>query len=94
MEAWSGFQQVWQPRGKSFREGDRWYRNVKAANGVFVRKRSRILSSQKFGDGILLGARAGRDISRDWAMARRGIKRIKGTIVPNIKIGTKAISLQ
>jgi len=67
---------------------------VKAASGVFVRKRSRIRSSQKSGEGILLGARAGRDISRNWAKARRGIEREKGTIVPNIKIRTRSVSLQ
>jgi len=92
--AWSGFQQIWQQRDKSVREGDRWYRNVKAANGVFVRKRSRIRSSQKSGDGILLGARAGRDISRNWAKAIRGIEREKETIAPPYKIRAKSIFSQ
>jgi len=55
---------------------------VKPADGVFVRKRSRIQSFQKSGDGILPGARAGRVISRNYAKARREIKREKGTIVP------------
>jgi hypothetical protein len=84
--AWSGFQQIWQPRDKSIGEGDGWDRNVKAVNGVFVRKRSQIRSSQKSGDGILPGARAGRDIRRNWAMAGRGIEREKETIVTNIII--------
>ena len=59
---------------------------MKPADGVFVRKRIQIRSSQKSGDGILPGAQAGRDISRNWVMARKGIEKEKETIIPNIII--------
>jgi hypothetical protein len=59
---------------------ERWYRNVKPARCVFVRKKSRIRSSQKSGDGILPGARAGRDISRNCTKARKGNKWGKGKL--------------
>jgi hypothetical protein len=44
---------------------------VKPVRCVFVRRKNRIRSSQKSGDGILLGARAGRDISRNCIKARK-----------------------
>ena len=47
---------------------------MKPARYVFVRRKNRIRSSQKSGDGILLGARAGRDISRNFIKARKGNK--------------------
>ncbi|MEN6319426.1 MAG: hypothetical protein ABFD82_11815 [Syntrophaceae bacterium] len=47
---------------------------MKPARCVFVRRRNRIRSSQKSGDGILLGARAGRDISGNSIKARKGNK--------------------
>jgi hypothetical protein len=62
---------------------ERWYRNVKPAGCGYVLKRSRIQSYPKSGDGILLGVRAGRDISRNWAKARRENERAKRGIDKN-----------